>query len=288
MFAKISGYLELIKFSHSIFALPFALTSLILAWQWGLGPGQNMASTTIWVIIAMVGARSGAMGFNRWVDQGFDADNPRTANRPSVTGLVSRGTMISMTFASYAILVFAAWKLNEMAFYLSPVAILLVSFYSLTKRFTSFCHLFLGLAIGAAPVAAWVAARGEISPTSLLIGFSVLTWIAGFDILYALQDLDYDKGAGLHSIPVSLGVSGSLWLARGLHLATVICWVLLANWEGLGWIYYGGVTLSAGLLIYEHGLLLGGDLSKLNLAFFNMNAYISLTLFLAVLLEVTI
>jgi len=288
MLAKIQGYLELIKFSHSVFALPFALTGLILAARLGLGEGQTLMETGLWVIVAMVGARSGAMGFNRWVDRRYDAANPRTANRPSVTGEVKESTMLGMTLLSYGVLVFAAWRLNEMALYLSPVAILLVSFYSLTKRFTSFCHVFLGLAIGAAPIAAWVAARGEISPTSLLLGGSVLLWITGFDILYALQDLDYDKGAGLHSIPVALGVKGSLALARLFHLGAVVCWVLLASWESLSWIYGLGVALSAALLLYEHSLLRGGDLSKLDLAFFNMNAYISMTLFFAVLLDLTL
>ncbi len=288
MLAKISGYLELIKFSHSLFALPFALTALALAWKQGLGPGQTLGETSFWVILAMIGARSGAMGFNRWVDRAYDAENPRTQNRPSVTGAVSANTMILMLLLSYGLLVYSAWRLNPLAFYLSPLAIFLVSFYSLTKRFTSLCHLFLGLAIGAAPIAAWIAARGEISPTALLLGASVLAWITGFDILYALQDLDYDQGRGLHSIPVALGVQKSLWLARLLHGGSALCWLALAPLASLGWIYGGGVAVSILLLAYEHALLRRGDLRQLNLAFFNMNAYISLTLFCAVTLEVAL
>ena len=279
MFAKVGGFLTLIKFSHSIFALPFALSAFMLAWQTGLG-ALSFTETLVWVVVAMVAARTGAMGFNRFVDLEIDAKNPRTQDRPSVTGEVSKPVMMAMILISYGVLVYAAYRLSPLAFYLSPVAIFLVSFYSFTKRFTFLCHVFLGLAIGAAPVASWIAVTGEISATSLLIGGGVLCWIAGFDIIYALQDHEYDKGEGLHSVPVALGVEKSLWLARGFHIVAFATWVMLAKWEGLGYIYLGAVGLSTLLLAYEHLLLRGGDLTKIGMAFFNMNAYISMILFI--------
>lgn len=276
VFTGVGKFLELIKFSHTVFALPFALISLLVAT--GGKPGWE---TTLWIILAMVGARTGAMGFNRLVDRKWDAENPRTANRPSVTGEVSPALSTTIVILSYALLVFAAWNLNPLAFKLSPVAIFLVSFYSYTKRFTSLCHIFLGIAIGSAPIASWIAATGEISVASLFLGASVLTWIGGFDVLYALQDLDYDREASLHSIPAKFGVAKSLMITRGLHLATVAFWVLFAQAAQLSFVFYIGVVLSAGLLLWEHSLVKKDDLSKLNMAFFNMNAVISVTLFIS-------
>ncbi len=284
MIKKVNGFLTLIKFSHSIFALPFALTAFALSWRTGLGT-LSFLETLGWVVLAMVGARTGAMGFNRLVDIPYDAANPRTESRPSVTGEVSKPLMVAMILLSYAALVYAAYRLSPLAFYLSPVAIFLVSFYSFTKRFTFLCHLFLGLAIGAAPVASWVAVTGEISATSLLIGAGVLCWIAGFDIIYALQDHEFDAGEGLHSVPVSFGVAKSLWFARGLHLAAFSTWMLLAKWEVLGTYYLAAVALSTLLLGYEHWLLKDGDLRKIDMAFFNMNAYISMILFIGVAVD---
>ncbi|MDH5560732.1 MAG: putative 4-hydroxybenzoate polyprenyltransferase, partial [Deltaproteobacteria bacterium] len=184
------------------------------------------------------------------------------------------------------VLIFAAWKLNPLAFWLSPLAIFLVCFYSFTKRFTSYSHLFLGLAIGAAPVASWIAVRGEISQGSLILGLSVLLWIAGFDILYALQDQGFDQKTELHSIPVRFGVKGSLIIARILHVGTAVAWLWLAREEGLGWIFYVGLALATLLLIWEHLLVKEDDLTKVNLAFMNMNSVIGLTLFFAVVFDV--
>lgn len=287
---KIRKFLELIKFSHTVFALPFAFISAMLAIRAESLP--YFANSTLvmmgWITLAMVGARSGAMGFNRLVDLKFDAGNPRTAIRPSVTGDISVLGMAVMILLSFALLVLSAWKLNLLAFKLSPVAIFLVCFYSYTKRFTNFSHLFLGFAIGSAPVAGWIAVRGEISLSSLVIGLSVLTWIAGFDILYALQDMDYDKKAGLHSIPVRFGVLKSLRLAKVMHLITLLCWSYLVYLEQLGWIFIAGVAVSAVLLIYEHRLLKEDDLSKLDIAFFNMNAVISMTMFIALAADLLI
>ncbi|MBF0289170.1 MAG: UbiA family prenyltransferase [SAR324 cluster bacterium] len=266
-------YLEMIKFSHTVFALPFALVAVFAA-----SSGNLILSDLFWVIVAMAGARSGAMGFNRWIDRRYDAENPRTQQRPSVTGEISSSTMLRSIIISYLVLVLAAYQLNSMAFYLSPVAIALTMFYSVTKRFTAYSHLLLGLAIGAAPIAAWIAVTGNISFASILLGTSVLCWIAGFDILYALQDLEFDRKSGLFSIPVKFGVPKSLLIARILHILTVGCWILFYYVTGMALWFLAGVFLCAGLLIWEHRLVKEDDLSRLDMAFFNMNGYISMTM----------
>ena len=283
MIKSVHSYLTLIKFSHTIFALPFALLAMILAFRKiSVVSLQTLpVMTIVWIVLAMVGARSGAMGFNRLIDRKWDALNPRTANRPSATGEISPTQMILMIILSFALLIYAAWELNMTAFYLSPVAIFLVCFYSYSKRFTSYSHFFLGVAIGAAPVAAWIAVTGQISPTSLILGGSVFTWIAGFDILYALQDLDFDKKTGLNSIPVHFGVKNSLMIARALHLITAILWIWLADVESLNYIFYIGVAISCVLLFLEHKLLKPNNLSGINIAFFNINAIISIILFIS-------
>ncbi len=278
--SSIVKYFELIKFSHTIFALPFALVSLMVATN-----GYPSLGTVLWVIVAMTGARSGAMGFNRLVDKKFDAKNPRTANRPSVTGEVSTVINVMMIFISFGFLVFASWKLNYLAFKLSPLAIFLVCFYSYTKRFTSFCHIFLGIAIGAAPIAAWVAVTGEFSILSFLLGFSVLCWISGFDILYALQDYEFDSDNDLFSIPTRFGIKGSLIISRSLHILTVVFWLLFADYAELKGLFLIGVLIASLLLLWEHSLVKADDLSRLNMAFFNMNAVISVILFFAVMAD---
>ncbi len=285
---NICKFFELIKFSHTVFALPFALISAILslhAIDLSLVSPETW-KILAWIILAMVGARSGAMGFNRLVDIKWDKANPRTVNRPSATGEISPIAIIIMVLLSLGLLVFAAWNLNPLAFKLSPVAIFLICFYSYTKRFSSYSHFFLGLAIGSAPVASWIAVSGSISVTPLVIGFSVLTWIAGFDVLYALQDIDFDQKVGLHSIPVKFGISKSLIFAKLLHLITVVCWILLVRLEQLHWIFILGIVGCSGLLIWEHSLLKKDDLSKLNMAFFNMNAIISVTMFVSLTLDI--
>ncbi len=280
-------YFSLIKFSHTIFALPFAMIGVMLALK-------NLPPTELrlpvwqifgWVILAMVGARSGAMGFNRLIDRKWDAENPRTANRPSVTGEVSVKQMIVMIILSFTLLIFASWKLNLLTFFLSPVAIFLVCFYSYCKRFTSLAHLFLGLAIGAAPIAAWIAVSGTLELSALILGASVLTWIAGFDVLYALQDYEFDKRSGLKSIPTRFGISGSLGISAVLHLLTVIFWLILAHLENLNGIFYSGISLCTLLLLWEHSLVKKDDLSKINIAFMNMNSWISVTLFFALFFD---
>ncbi len=286
-FRSVSNYLSLIKFSHTIFALPFALIGVMLALRNMPVIELNLPKWQIfgWVILAMAGARSGAMGFNRLIDRKWDADNPRTANRPSVTGEISVMQMIVMIIISFALLIYAAWNLNPLAFKLSPVAIFLVCFYSYCKRFTSLAHIFLGLAIGAAPVAAWIAVTGSLEASALVLGASVMTWIAGFDVLYALQDYEFDKDSKLKSIPVKFGILGSLWISGGLHLLTVIFWVILAQLEGLNWIFHLGIVLCSSLLIWEHLMVTKDDLSKINIAFMNMNSWVSVTLFIALLFD---
>jgi 4-hydroxybenzoate polyprenyltransferase len=271
---RIKIILEMIKFPHTVFALPFAFTGAILA-AGGL-PGWDKI---LWITLAMVGARSGAMGMNRLLDAGIDARNPRTKTRAIPAGLLTRAQVGAFSLASFALLVYSAYRLNPLCLKLSPVAIFVVTFYSITKRFTWASHLFLGLALGLAPVGAWIAIRGSVETPIIVLALSVLTWVAGFDILYALQDMDFDRAEGLHSIPRYLGVKGSLWAARVLHAATLIGLMYIYVPLGLGVIYLIGMAAVAAMLLYEHMLIRGGDLSKLDAAFFNMNGYISITVF---------
>ncbi|MBF0353155.1 MAG: UbiA family prenyltransferase [SAR324 cluster bacterium] len=275
MIKTLQHYLELIKFSHTVFALPFALVAVLTATH-----GSPTLPQVFWVIVAMAGARSGAMGFNRWLDRKFDAENPRTSKRPSVTGAINPLAILMMTGGSYSVLVIASAQLNPLAFYLSPVAIFLTAFYSFTKRFTNYSHLFLGIAIGAAPVAAWIAVTGKISVAALTLGTSVLFWIAGFDVLYALQDLEFDRQTGLFSIPARFGIQGSLLIARVFHAITVLMWLLFYYWSGLNYWFALGLLVGTCLLFWEHWLIRDGKLEKLDMAFFNMNGYISLTIFM--------
>ena len=280
MIQGVIKYFELVKFSHTIFALPFPLISALIGSQ-----SQVDFISLSWIILAMVGARTGAMGFNRWSDKKWDQKNPRTKKRHSATGEVSDLVILFMVLIAFSLLVLAAWKLNPLAFYLSPLAIFLVCFYSYTKRFTSISHILLGIAIGSAPVAAWIALTGEISQVSLYLGLSVMVWIAGFDILYALQDLDFDREVGLHSIPARFGIAKSLWIARAFHLLTLLFWLLIGLEAQLGIYYYLGIGFCSALLLYEHSLLRKDDLSKLNMAFFNVNAVISCVLFVSIVAD---
>ena len=281
--SRIRVFLEMIKFSHTIFALPFALTGALLAAR-----GVPTPYHIFWIIMAMVGARTAAMGLNRLIDAEIDARNPRTSGRAIPAGLLGKGSAALCVVAAAALLLFAAARLNPLCMYLSPVALFFLVLYSYCKRFTALAHLVLGLCLGAAPVGAWLAIRGEIGLPPLLLGCAVLFWSAGFDVLYALQDLDFDRASGLHSIPVKLGVKGSLLVARLFHLVMVVLLVLLLIVMHLGLLYLLGLCLAGGMLVYEHLLLRNGDLSKLDTAFFNMNGYISLTLFFFTLADVLI
>lgn len=281
---EIKKILDMIKFPHTIFALPFALTSALIAAQ-GIPETQKL----FWILIAMVGARSGAMAFNRWADAEIDALNPRTKNRHIPRGEISKHSALLFSVISYAVLVWAAYNLNKLCFYLSPVAILITAFYSYTKRFTWASHLILGLCLAMAPIGAWIAIKGNVETPALLLGAAVLFWVAGFDILYALQDIDFDRQYGLHSIPRFLGIKKSIYLARLFHLITLIFLIFVKEKAAfLGIFYEIGVLIAALLLLYEHSLVKPNDLSKLDIAFFNMNGYLSVTIFIFTLLDTTI
>lgn len=264
----------MIKFSHSVFALPFAFTGAMLA-----AGGIPHVEKLFWITAAMVGARSGAMGLNRIIDNKIDAANPRTANREIPTGKISVPDATIFTTAAFAFMIFAAWRLNSLCFELSPVAIATLVLYSYTKRFTWMAHFVLGICIAAAPLGAWIAVRGTLDREILPLSIAVVFWLAGFDVLYALQDIEFDRGHGLHSIPQRFGVKGALVLSRLFHFIT---WLLLAASGvlfGLNIVYWIGLALIAGLLLYEHSLVKAGDLSRLDMAFFNMNGYISIAVF---------
>ena len=274
MIRRVKIILEMIKFPHTVFALPFAFTGAILA-----ADGLPAWDKILWITLAMVGARSGAMGMNRLMDADIDAKNPRTRTRAIPAGLLTKAQVGIFSLASFALLVFSSYKLNALCLELSPVAIAVVTFYSLTKRFTWASHLVLGVSLGLAPVGAWIAIRGSIDLPAVVLGVSVLTWVAGFDILYALQDMDFDRSEGLHSIPRYLGVRNSILISRLLHAMTVAGLFYISVPLGLGSLYLAGMLVVTCMLVYEHVLIRGGDLSKLNAAFFNMNGYISITVF---------
>jgi 4-hydroxybenzoate polyprenyltransferase len=264
----------MIKWEHSIFVLPFALCGAMLAAN-GLPSGQTLA----WIIVAMVAARSAAMAFNRLADASIDAANPRTQTRALPAGTLTPGFVITFVLVSCAIFVFAASQLNRLSFILSPVALAIVLLYSYTKRFTRWSHLVLGFAMGIAPSAAWIAVRGSLDPRILLLTAAVTFWGAGFDVLYACQDYEFDQQTGLHSIPRYFGIGKSLWIARGFHLMMILLLVSLVVVFGLGKLAVVGVLVVALLLVYEHSLVSPHDLSKLNAAFFTMNGVISVVFF---------
>ena len=270
-----------IKIQHTVFALPFAVMSAFLA-----AGGMPEIKKLLWIIVCMLGARSAAMAFNRIVDARFDKENPRTRDRALPSGKINVGNYAVFLVASSALFIFSAWMLNSLAFYLSPVALAIVFFYSLTKRFTAFSHFWLGLAISIAPVGAWVAIREEISFTSLLLGAAVVFWLIGFDILYSCMDIEADRINRLHSIPQRFGIETALKMALASHAVMVVfLLVLLEPTVLLGWVYLAGVVLVAGLLVYEHSLIKKDDLSKVNMAFFNVNGIISVGLMIFVIVD---
>ncbi len=283
VFARIRVFLEMIKFSHTIFALPFAFTGAVLAAR-----GLPTLYQGCWIVLAMVGARTAAMGLNRLIDAEIDARNPRTSGRAIPAGLLGKGTVAACVAVATALLLYAASRLNPLCLYLSPVALFFLVLYSYCKRFTSLAHVVLGLCLGAAPVGAWIAVKGTAELPALLLGAAVLFWSAGFDILYALQDLEFDRASGLHSIPARLGVRGSLVAARLFHLVMVALLLSLLFLMHLGMLYLAGVVAASAMLLHEHRLLKDGDLSKLDMAFFNMNGYISLTVFFFTLADLLV
>jgi len=268
--------LDMIKFEHSVFALPFALTGALLAWR---DSGFHIAESGwrfAWIIVAMVSARSAAMAFNRILDAGLDARNKRTANRHLPAGLLSVRFAWGFTFASSAVFLWAARQLGFLCFVLAPIALAIVFFYSFSKRFTMFSHLILGFCLGIAPAAAWIAMRGSLDPRILWLTAGVMFWTAGFDVIYACQDHEFDCAEGLYSIPRRFGIHGALILARLLHIAMIACLLALVSSFHLGALSLTGVLAVVLLLIYEHGLVRADDLSRVNAAFFTMNGCVSL------------
>jgi 4-hydroxybenzoate polyprenyltransferase len=275
--AGIATYLSFIRFSHSVFALPFALTGAMLAWRTAPFAWRQI----VWMIIAMVSARSAAMGFNRLVDARIDALNPRTAMREIPTGALSRREAMIFVVLSSLVFVFAAAQLNPLCGLLSPVALLIVFWYSLAKRYTSYTQAFLGLAMAVAPVGGWLAAGGPIdAPEPWLLGLAIGLWVGGFDILYACQDVEFDRGHGLNSIPVRFGVARSLWISRAMHIATIACMAGVGLLVPLGLIYFAGVALVAALLFYEQSLVSANDLSQVKWAF-DLNGWVGILYFVA-------
>ncbi|MFV0387967.1 MAG: UbiA-like polyprenyltransferase [Pyrinomonadaceae bacterium] len=275
LFKKFKITLQMIKFEHTLFALPFAFMAAVLA-----ANGLPSAWQILWITMAMVGARSAAMSFNRIIDRDFDAKNPRTSTRELPSGTLSVKFAWAFMFASCALFLFSAAMLNRLTLLLSPIALVSVLGYSYAKRFTSLAHLLLGWALAIAPTGAWIAVRGTIdSPVPLLISLFVLLWTAGFDVLYSCQDYEFDKNAGLQSIPARFGIARSLWIARGFHLAAFVTLLIIYFYTNLGYFALIGVILTGALLLYQHSIVKQNDLSKVNAAFFTANAFVSVILF---------
>ncbi|MCI0371436.1 MAG: putative 4-hydroxybenzoate polyprenyltransferase [candidate division NC10 bacterium] len=278
--ARIRLFLEMIKFSHTIFALPFALMGAILAAR-GIPDGR----TLFWIVVAMVGARSGAMGMNRFADRDLDALNPRTKERALPRGLIRPGQVLALVGASFALLLLAAYNLNPLCLALAPLAIVILAGYSYTKRFTTLSHLILGLCLAFAPMGAWIAVAGRLELAPLLLGTAVLCWVAGFDILYALTDIAFDRAHGLFSIPARLGERGGLTVSLLLHALTPLLLAVVGSLLGLGAWYYAGVLFVLLLLAMEHAIIRRYGVSRLELAFFNVNGVLSVGIFLFTLAD---
>lgn len=273
---KFATYLSFVRFSHSVFALPFALTGALLALhRIGDWSAANVGWRVLWIVVAMVAARSAAMGFNRLVDAHYDALNPRTAGREIPRGAMSGTEAAVFVLVASIVFIFAAWKLGTICFGLSPVALAIVFWYSLAKRFTAYTQLFLGLAMAVAPVGGWLAAGGRGGWEPWLLGLAIGTWVGGFDVLYACQDLEFDRSHGLRSIPVKFGISRSLWISRVMHAITIACLAALAAVAALGPLYLAGVAGVAVLLVYEQSLVSEHDLSQVKRAF-DLNGYVGI------------
>ena len=275
---RIRTVLEMIKFEHSVFALPFALTGALLAARATHQPPRGWPSIRqmFWIIVAMVAARSAAMTMNRVADLRYDRENPRTKQRALATGALTPQFAWFFTLAAVAAFFLAAWRLNSLALKLAPLAIAILFFYSFTKRFTNWSHLFLGFALGISPAAAWIAITGGLDWRMLILCGAVTLWVGGFDVLYACQDVDYDQRAGLFSVPKKFGIANALVIARGMHVGVIALLAWLAFSLGLPWPAWAGIAVVASLLAYEHSLVRADDLSKLDAAFFSVNGYISM------------
>ena len=279
MLTRLRTYGSFVRFSHSLFALPFALAGALLAAQ--ENRPSSLVATIAWILIAMVAARSAAMGFNRLADARIDALNPRTANRELPRGVMTRREAALFVLVASMAFVYAAWRLNPVCFALSPVALAIVFWYSLAKRYTIWTQLFLGLAMAVAPVGGWLAMGGRGGWEPWLLALAIGAWVGGFDVLYACQDLDFDRAHGLRSIPVRFGVSTSLAISRSMHVVAVVCLAALGFIVPLGGLYFGGVALVAALLAYEQSLVRADDLSQVKRAF-DLNGYVGI-LYLIVL-----
>ena len=275
MASRIRTVLEMIKFEHSVFALPFALTGALLAAR-ATQHGWPTLRQILWIVVAMVAARSAAMTINRIADLRYDKENPRTKMRALATGALSVSFAWIFTLIAVAVFFLAAWQLNPLALRLAPIAIAILFFYSFTKRFTSWSHLFLGFALGISPAAAWIAITGSLDWRMLILCAAVTLWVGGFDVLYACQDVEFDQQSGLFSVPKRFGIANALWIARVMHVGVMFLLGWLAASFGLPWPAWAGVVVVASLLAYEHSLVKANDLSKLNAAFFTVNGYISM------------
>jgi 4-hydroxybenzoate polyprenyltransferase len=269
----------MIKFEHSVFALPFALTGALLAWRDEGFKREGLWVRLAWIVVAMVAARSVAMAFNRVLDADIDARNPRTRARHLPAGLLSRQFAWGFIAASAFVFIFAARELNPLCFKLAPLALAIPMFYSFTKRFTSLSHIVLGFSLGIAPAAAWIAMRGSLDLRILWLTAAVTLWTAGFDIIYACQDYAFDVGAGLFSVPKSIGIAPALWISRALHFGMLVCLLALVRSFALGPIAVAGIVAVAALLLWEHRLVKADDLSRIDAAFFTMNGYVSVIFF---------
>lgn len=269
--------LEMIKWEHSIFALPFALTGAVLA-----ANGWPAGRVTLWIIVCMIAARSAAMAFNRLVDARLDAANPRTAQRALPAGNLSQGFVVSFTVLMAVLFVYASSRLNLLTLELSPLALFVVLAYSYMKRITRWSHAVLGLALGIAPSAAWIAVRGSLSARIVVLTAIVILWVGGFDVLYACQDFEHDRRVGLKSVPQAFGLEKAFWIARSMHGGMILLLFVLAHLFGMGWIAGVGFGIVGALLLYEHTLISPSDLSRMNAAFFTLNGVISVVFFLSV------
>lgn len=277
----------MIKIEHTLFALPFAFMGALVGSMVEKGHLPSWAQIG-WVLVAMIGARSAAMALNRLIDAAIDAKNPRTANRAIPAGLLKAGEVILFTGVSFGLLILAAWMLEPLSFYLLPIAVFMLVFYSFTKRFTWLCHVILGFTIALAPLGGWVAVTNVIDWPAIIFFITVACWTTGFDVVYACQDYEFDKKEGLHSIPVRFGIPGALKIARGFHIVTMLGFVLLIWLTNLSWIYILGVVIACGLLIYEHLIVKPNDLTRLNTAFFTMNGTLSMVVFFFTLFDMVV
>ncbi|MCC3380906.1 UbiA-like polyprenyltransferase [Paenibacillus farraposensis] len=287
MFKKIAIFLEMIKIEHTLFALPFAFMGAVLGSVVVTG-GLPSWPQVGWILLAMVGARSAAFGFNRMIDRVIDGKNPRTAGRAIPAGLLKSSEVIVFIIVSLLLLFWASFKLSPLAFKLFPLAFFMLVFYSYTKRFTWLCHIVLGLTIGLAPLGAWVAVTGQIDWISIVLYLTIAFWTAGFDVIYACQDVDFDQREGVYSIPARFGVAGALNIARAFHVMTAVGFIALFFIADLSWWYLAGMLISYIILFYEHYIVSPKDLSRLQTAFFTMNGALSIVVFVFTLVDLVV